>query len=184
MKSSNLLVWATGRKGWFDSSSAVRALGRLSAGRLLFQICGHNSIGRMPPCQGGCRGFDSLCSLQIYADRVERKRQRRLIALTYNSGRSLTIVVKEVGRSHHVIKAKVEISGSTPEVRTRDYASVAQLVEHLTLNQVVVGSNPSTRTILSLVALSGSAFTCGVLWRFKSSANGHFEQRCGNWQTH
>jgi UDP-N-acetylglucosamine diphosphorylase / glucose-1-phosphate thymidylyltransferase / UDP-N-acetylgalactosamine diphosphorylase / glucosamine-1-phosphate N-acetyltransferase / galactosamine-1-phosphate N-acetyltransferase len=28
-------------------------------------ICGRSSVGRAPPCQGGCRGFESLRPLQI-----------------------------------------------------------------------------------------------------------------------
>ena len=30
----------------------------------LFSISEDNSVGRVPPCQGGCRGFESRSSLQ------------------------------------------------------------------------------------------------------------------------
>ena len=55
-----------------------------------------NSVGRVPPCQGGCRGFESLSSLHL-AEKV-------------NGG-------------------------------------VAQLVEQVTLNHWVQGSNPCAPTI-------------------------------------
>ena len=29
-----------------------------------------SSVGRAPPCQGGCRGFDSLSSLHFFAHRM------------------------------------------------------------------------------------------------------------------
>ena len=31
---------------------------------VLFYICGHGSVGRAPPCQGGGRGFEPRCPLQ------------------------------------------------------------------------------------------------------------------------
>ena len=31
---------------------------------VLFYICGHGSVGRAPPCQGGGRGFESRRSLE------------------------------------------------------------------------------------------------------------------------
>ena len=42
------------------------------------------------------------------------------------------------------------VSGSIPELGIKDkisYGCVAQLVEHLTFNQVVPGSNPGTLTL-------------------------------------
>ena len=38
--------------------------------------------------------------------------------------------------------AKAEVAGSSPVSRSNKYAPLAQLVEHLTLNQGVQGSSP------------------------------------------
>ena len=68
-----------------------------------FSRCEDNSVGRVPPCQGGCRGFESRSSLQ-----------------------------------------KTKVNGG-----------VAQLVEQVTLNHWVQGSNPCAPTI-SKVRLGSS----------------------------
>ena len=44
--------------------------------------------------------------------------------------------------------AKVDVEGSNPLARS-NFGSIAQLVEQLTLNQWVVGSNPPTPTIFA-----------------------------------
>gem|GEM_PF-5658591 len=47
--------------------------------------------------------------------------------------------------------AKVVVEGSTPFARSMLHGGVAQLVEQVTLNHWVLGSNPGTPTIMALV---------------------------------
>ena len=37
----------------------------LSKSSLIEELCGRSSVGRAPPCQGGCRGFESLRPLHF-----------------------------------------------------------------------------------------------------------------------
>ena len=51
---------------------------------------------------------------------------------------------RSAGVAHLVERrlAKAEVAGSSPVSRSTEYAPLAQLVEHLTLNQGVQGSSP------------------------------------------
>ena len=51
---------------------------------------------------------------------------------------------RNAGVAHLVERrlAKAEVAGSSPVSRSTEYAPLAQLVEHLTLNQGVQGSSP------------------------------------------
>jgi hypothetical protein len=40
------------------------------------QVCGSNSAGRVPPCQGGCREFESLLPLQSFKIRIPSENSR------------------------------------------------------------------------------------------------------------
>ena len=59
------------------------------------------------------------------------------------SGREVTNF-HDAGVAHLVERrlAKAEVAGSSPVSRSTEYAPLAQLVEHLTLNQGVQGSSP------------------------------------------
>ena len=49
--------------------------------------------------------------------------------------------------------------------RSEKFGALAQLVEHLTFNQVVVGSNPARPTIFKPLILKGSGVFYGFLRR-------------------
>lgn len=80
MKPQNIILWQ-----FTQSSSAGRASGSQSEGRwfepilkktlhsdyLLHFICDSSSVGRVPPCQGGGRKFESSLSLSGQPKKVE-----------------------------------------------------------------------------------------------------------------
>ena len=105
-------------------------------------ICGHGSVGRAPPCQGGGRGFESRCPLQF-------------IRSPFSGGLLLIMARWPSGKAG---ACKALTTGSNP-VLASIFADMAQLVEHHLAKVGVAGSSPVVRSSLYCAVLTNGAFS-------------------------
>ena len=103
-------------------------------------ICGHGSVGRAPPCQGGGRGFEPRCPLQF-------------IRSPFSGGLLLIMARWPSGKAG---ACKALTTGSNP-VLASIFADMAQLVEHHLAKVGVAGSSPVVRSRNSAAEASASA---------------------------